>query len=454
MKNILRRTFLFLGILYSPYAFLYGEKPRVAVIGGGGSGLTTAWLLDKEYDVTLYESNYRLGGHANTVEIDIEGTKRPIEAGFEFISQTYYPYFYNLLHNILKVPLHEYTLTTTFYRTDDNTRLILPPIHDGKIEWRSFTPFDVATMIELKLFIEQGKHIAELQDESITLQQFADSLWITNSFKEDLLYPLLASSWGVSKDEIKQFSAYAALKYLSEAEHIKNYQWIEIAGGTQKYIQALANRLENTKVMLSTNITNIGYDSGIYTIDEENGNTSQFEYLVIATNAKQAETLLKNIPEAEDIRSILSNIKFFKTTIAIHGDTRFMPPETANWRVVNIRYDGTNAATTVHKEWLSPNTPLFKSWLTYDVRPENDQMGKTPSPLYALAEYDHLLMDLDYYRAQKAINMVQGNRNLWFAGNYMDGTDSHESALRAAVRVASKLAPDSDNLRMLTNISE
>src|SRR4051812_20291201 len=66
---------------------LHEIKPRVAVIGGGGAGVTTAWLLEQNYDVTLYEKADRLGGDANTVSVTLKGKAYPIDAGFEFINQ-------------------------------------------------------------------------------------------------------------------------------------------------------------------------------------------------------------------------------------------------------------------------------------------------------------------------------------------------------------------------------
>ena len=45
---------------------------KIAIIGGGISGLTVAHLLHEEHDLTLFEANDYVGGHTHTHEIEAE----------------------------------------------------------------------------------------------------------------------------------------------------------------------------------------------------------------------------------------------------------------------------------------------------------------------------------------------------------------------------------------------
>jgi len=63
----------------------------IAVIGTGISGMAAAWLLNSAHRVSVYESDSRLGGHANTVEVPIRSDFMPVDTGFIVYNETNYP---------------------------------------------------------------------------------------------------------------------------------------------------------------------------------------------------------------------------------------------------------------------------------------------------------------------------------------------------------------------------
>ena len=68
-------------------------RPTAAVIGGGVSGLTAAYLLQKTHHVTLFEADERLGGHAHTHDVAARGRRRrpPVDSGFIVLNDRTYP---------------------------------------------------------------------------------------------------------------------------------------------------------------------------------------------------------------------------------------------------------------------------------------------------------------------------------------------------------------------------
>ena len=48
-------------------ANVVGQKKKIAIVGGGVSGLTTAYRLSDEYEVHIYEATDRIGGRMKSV---------------------------------------------------------------------------------------------------------------------------------------------------------------------------------------------------------------------------------------------------------------------------------------------------------------------------------------------------------------------------------------------------
>src|SRR5688572_6297268 len=62
-------------------------RSSVAVIGSGVSGLTAAYVLGRDRDVTLFEADDRFGGHAHTHQVD----DHAVDSGFIVHNDRTYP---------------------------------------------------------------------------------------------------------------------------------------------------------------------------------------------------------------------------------------------------------------------------------------------------------------------------------------------------------------------------
>ncbi len=415
---------------------------RIGIIGAGAAGLTANWLLNEQHDVTLFEKNERLGGHAHTIEVaDLDDSVITVESGFEFFSEAMFPTFMRLLR-ILELELKPYPITATLYTSDHGWNTLLPPFREGRIIWSGFRLLPLSHLIQLQRTLSLAERIVCSADTSVTVRQFFDNLSLAQTFKDQFLWPFFLTQWCVEPYEFNEFAAYNAVKY---ATRIRSGNFsppigIAITGGIQAYTRKLAQSLTRTVIKNPTNIVSITRIDQVYVVKEANGCCSEFEHLIVATGPRDARILLAMLPEAREQCEELERIECFKTVIAVHGDRRWMPAQEKNWSVVNIRYDGRHASSTIWHPRRSKK-PIFRSWITYDE--------ELPCSPYAVYTYEHPKVTPQYYQVQKQLLTLQGRNNLWLAGLYMHDIDCHESAIVSAVNIARRLVPDALNLKRL-----
>ena len=54
---------------------------RIAVVGSGISGLVAAHVLSREHQVVVFEADNYIGGHTNTIAVDVDGTTQHVDTG-------------------------------------------------------------------------------------------------------------------------------------------------------------------------------------------------------------------------------------------------------------------------------------------------------------------------------------------------------------------------------------
>lgn len=425
---------------------------RVAIIGGGGAGMATAWLLDPEYSVTLYEQDDHLGGHASTVDVTLDADTPtgsapvtiPADLGPEFLSLGLYPTTLRYFQAV-GVPTQSFLLTVTLFDSRQNRPLLLPPVRPGRIGWSAFHPRVLPQLLELRRLVARAPTDVGLEAPVFTVGEMLDAAKASAAFREHLFYPLISSGWCIGLDEFREFSAYNVMRYtaLSLPPGATPAEWVEVKGGMRTYFDMAAAQLEHTRILTSTPVARIQRQGETYLVSTVQGTSEVFDHIVLATNARQAHLLLREVQEATELRAALGSVRHMSTRIAIHGDTRLLPPRRRDWSVLNTYFDGAHSHNTIWKSWHQPpSRHVFKSWVTY--------LDTMPDPLYAERTFEHVIPDRAYFKAQREIAQLQGRDGVWVAGTYSCGIDSHESAIRSAVAVAERLARGTSRLHALT----
>ena len=413
---------------------------RIGIVGGGAAGLAATWLLHGQHDVTLFEQQDRFGGHAQTIDVDDDGRRVPVEAGFEFFSRRMWPVFNRLL-GALDVEVRDYPMRITVHRAGQDRGLVLQPIRlDGGFVPARLGARTLSDLAQFALALTCVAPLMRARDTSPTIGEVLQRLPITRTFRDTVLFPLLLAGWSVEPDEFREFSAYNVLRYLYMSVSLRGaVPMQEIVGGARAYVSALLRQIPRAVLRRQANIARIERTPHGFVIRERDGRLHAFDHLILATNARAAAALLGDVHGTERIQARLASIDYFQTRIAVHGDPAFMPPDAMDWSIVNVSYDGTYAQNTVWKPWRSPR--VFRSWITWNTR--------MPQRLHAVVSFEHARPTCRYFETQRALNASQGEGGVWLAGTYMHDVDSHESAVVSAVHVTERLAPATRRLAML-----
>lgn len=409
---------------------------RIGIIGAGVSGMTAAWLLQHDHQVTLMDRADRLGGHIETLCVDVGGRSVHAELGPRFFFDSAYPHFLALLR-VLRVPIRWCDFIVSFTDTVQSHTVVLPPRNLRHAAALLQSPRLVRHVLSLRRLIEEQPLIAARRDYSITLRQHLETHDYPATFGPEFAYPFLAACWGAPLDLLPEFPVYSLLKGMPPGKKPGSY---EIDGGMARYVRALASELTQVDVRLGVEVGRIERNED-FVVEQADGVKHRFDRLIVATSSRDAAALLDGVPAVADMQATIGTFRHWEIEIAVHGDPSFMPRDRRDWANNNLFMDGEGRAWM--SDWQGHRTgdPVIRTWL-----PKGRAL---PRPLYGHRSYHHVLMTPQSAILQRRIAAHQGRAGLWVTGMYAVDVDNHESALLSALVPVHALAPQSRNLLRL-----
>ncbi|TGY87946.1 FAD-dependent oxidoreductase [Marinicauda algicola] len=419
----------------SDIAPILHHRSRIAVIGAGVSGLGAAYALKDVHEVTVFEKEDRLGGHANTVRIDYDGRKIDVDTGFIVFNRLNYP-------NLTALFEH---LDIATYRSDMSFGFSL----DGDVEWSSngvsglfaqkrnlFRPSFVSMLGEILRF--NGRAIADLESghlAGLTLGQYLDREGYGTRFRTNYLLPMGAAIWSSTEAEMARYPAEAFVRFFKNHRLVNAVRpkWETVKGGSQVYVQRIADELEAAGVRFAPAARRVTrLDDGVL-VSHGAGYAERFDEVILACHSDQALRLLSDADADE--REMLGAIPYAPNTAVLHRDTSFLPKRSgarAAW--CYTRHDDAAAAAVTYDmnrlQGIDAKTPLL---VTLNPSREPD-----PALVFGRFEYDHPQFSAAGLAAQRIFNRIQGVRRTWFAGAWL-GYGFHEDGLRSGLRAALRL---------------
>lgn len=410
-----------------------GAPQRIAIVGGGISGLSAAWLLARDHSVTLFEAEPRLGGHARTVVAGRRGDQ-PVDTGFIVFNYTNYPHLTGLFRD-LDVPVIRSDMSFGVSLNGGRIEYALRSLDTLFAQRRNLFAPRFYGMIRDILRFNAGAEAAVAATPDVTIAELVARMGLGVQFRDAYLYPFCGAIWSTPDRGIGAFPAQALVRFMrnhglmSKGQH---HQWWTVEGGSISYVRRLADALTRAGVSLRTGapVRAIHRDGKGVQLRAEGAEPEDFDHVILATHPDQSLRMLADADAGE--RAALSAIRFQPNRTVLHADPRVMPRRRKCWSSWVSRGDTGSGAVDV-SYWMNrlqgipENDPLFVS-----LNPTQEIDARL---IYDEVSFSHPVFDLPALAAQRQIATMQGARNTWFAGAWLRN-GFHEDGFASAWRVA------------------
>jgi len=413
------------------------ERRRVAVVGAGMAGLSSAWLLSQAHEVTLFEADPRLGGHANTADAPGFNGTVPVDTGFIVYNEGNYPNFTALLEH-LDVPHIEADMSLSV------------SLDDGAFEYSSFGLAGLFAQKSnllsprfwglirdiLRFYKEAPRDLARLEAERTSLGDYLARHGYGRAFRDDHLLPQAAAIWSTPLDEIDRYPAASLIRFFLNHGMMTvsgRGLWRTVKGGSREYVKKLSAAFRG-EVRKGVRVAGIKRDANGVELRLASGGRERFDEVVIATHGDTALTLLDD--GTPDERRLLGAFKYSRNLIALHTDTALMPKRRAAWCSWNHLGSRSKPGEGACSYWMTRLQSIEGAPDLFATLNPNKEIAA--DKLIRTEVYEHPLYDAAAIAAQEQFWDIQGVRRTWFAGSYL-GHGFHEDALQSGLAVAEQL---------------
>ena len=412
-------------------------KPRVAIVGSGIAGLTAAYRLQNDVDVTVFEQNDWIGGHTHTVDVTLDGQTYAVDTGFIVFNEWTYPRFLNLLselnlaHQDTDMSFSVMSETTGIEYAGTNLSTLFAQRR------RLLSPSYYRFLRDIMRFNRTA--IDDLANErisaSVTLHNYLRKLSLCDLFHSHYLLPMAAAIWSSDLKDVNQMPALFFIRFFKNHGLLSvtdRPQWYTLPGGSRSYIAPLTASFRE-RIHLETPVKSVRNTSQGVEVVTAVG-VEKYDAVVLASHSDQSLALLDESERA--IRTILQGIPYADNEVVLHTDRSQMPANRRAWASWNYQIqrnpDGLGAVVTYDMNRLQNLDGPHQFFVTL-----NNTKHIRPESILGCWTYAHPQFGPDSLQVQSGIDRVNSTSRITIAGAWCrngfheDGVVSGEKAAEA-----------------------
>ena len=439
-------------------------RRKVAIVGSGIAGLSCARALAPHTDLTLFEGGSHFGGHANTVDLTLDGITHGVDTGFLVFNHRTYP---GLVELFAALGVETAASDMSFSVQNPVTGLEWSGTNlDGVFAQRGnlLRPRFWRMLAEIVRFNRLATGLATSGADAALdepIGDFLDREGFGPAFREGYFLPMIGCIWSCPTDQMLRFPVGTMVRFCHNHGLIQlndRPQWHTVRGGSRNYVRKLLDALPmGTRLELNTPVRSVrrlppGDGTAGVTISTDRG-AERFDEVVMACHSDQSLALLQNARPAET--AILGAIRYHDNEAVLHTDASLLPTRRRAWAAWNYeraQHAGREQAAVCLHYLINQLQPL--PWQQPVVVSLNPTPQRQPDPrkVHARFSYAHPVFDGAAVAAQRRLPEIQGDSHLWFCGAWT-GYGFHEDGLRSGLETAAALLARLEAKAMLEGVA-
>jgi len=413
-------------------------RKRVAVVGAGIAGLGAAWALRDQAEVTLFEAEQRLGGHAHTVDVTLGGIKAGVDTGFLVCNERSYPLLLALFEH-LGVELAPSQMGFSVQQRALQLEWSGNDLNGLFAQRRNLLRSDFLGMLQDLLrfnrlttrLAERGddRQLAESVDAFLRRERFGQL------FRDAYLLPMIACIWSCPTEQMLAFPIGTLIRFCHNHGLLQingRPQWWTVKGGSRHYVERIRAQLGAVRSGQPVRSVQRLATGGVC-IHTEAG-PERFDAVIVATHSDQALALMDQPTAGE--REVLGAIRYQSNRAVLHLDAAQLPQRRRAWAAWNYEAGEADGRRPVCLHYLlNQLQPLpWQQPVIVSLNPLRE-----PAQVLREMEYAHPVFDEAAVRAQSRLPAIQGEGGVWFAGAWAR-YGFHEDGLLSGLQAARALS--------------
>ena len=406
---------------------------KIAVIGSGISGLSSAYYLSKKHKVDLFEKQDRFGGHSYTLDVEYDVKEKvSVDIGFMVFNKITYPNLISFFEEN-KIEIEKSDMSFSVNVKNTNIEYCGKGLN-GIFSNRSnlFNYKFVKMFFEIINFYKGCENLdANSLEDNITLGQYLEKIKKTDYFINYHIIPMVSAIWSMPPYEASQMPLTFFLNFFKNHGlfKLKNRpQWFTVTNRSKTYVNKILSQISG-EYYKNYEINKIERNnSGVKVYYGSANEFFTYDKVVLASHADESLKMISD-PTDSEIK-ILDNFRYRKNTAVIHSDESSMPKNKKAWCSWNSSINPNNKDNSSVTYWLNQlqNLKISKNiFLTI-----NPFFKIDPSKIYNEIIFTHPYYDENALKNQSKLNSIQNVKNTLFAGSYF-GYGFHEDGIKSSI---------------------